>query len=74
MGSHHKSSSSKGHGGSSHSKSSSCKKAVVYISVWYCDACRYGPLNPSIDVYCPNCRHQRCEGCTTEVIAQRSDR
>ncbi|KAK1580330.1 uncharacterized protein LY79DRAFT_561967 [Colletotrichum navitas] len=74
MGSHHKSSSSKSHGGSSHGKSSSSKKkAVVQISVWYCDACHYGPCNPSIDMYCPNCKHQRCGGCTTEVITQRSD-
>lgn len=23
--------------------------------VWYCPNCRYGPLNPNIDVACPNC-------------------
>ncbi|KAK1987408.1 hypothetical protein LZ30DRAFT_818980 [Colletotrichum cereale] len=68
MGSHHKSSSSKGHG-----KSSSSKKAVVKINVWYCDACRHGPWNTYIDMHCPNCRHQRCEGCMADMITQRSD-
>ncbi|KAK1993915.1 hypothetical protein LX36DRAFT_714253 [Colletotrichum falcatum] len=72
MGSHHKSSSSKGHGSSSHGKSSSSKKAVAQINVWYCDTCRYGPCNTSIDMHCPNCGHQRCGGCTTDVITQRA--
>ncbi|GJC90867.1 hypothetical protein ColTof4_04089 [Colletotrichum tofieldiae] len=73
MGSHHKSSGSKGHGSSSHGKSSGSKKTVVYIDVWYCDACNYGPLNHYTDAHCPNCRHQRCYGCRADKIKQRSD-
>ncbi|GJD03855.1 hypothetical protein CH63R_09987 [Colletotrichum higginsianum IMI 349063] len=76
MGSHQKSSSSKGHGSSSHGKSSSSKsksgskRAPIYVNVWYCDACHYGPLNPYTDGHCANCGHQRCYDCTTTVIEQ----
>ncbi|TQN72073.1 hypothetical protein CSHISOI_03409 [Colletotrichum shisoi] len=70
MGSHQKSSSSKGsssHGKSSSSKSKSgSKRAPIYVN----DACRYGPLNPYTDAHCANCGHQRCYDCTTTVIEQ----
>ncbi|KAK2008316.1 hypothetical protein LZ32DRAFT_459979 [Colletotrichum eremochloae] len=68
----HKTSRIKGHGGSSHGKPSGSNKKVVQISVWYCHACLSGPYSTTIDMHCPNCRHQRCAGCTTDIITQRS--
>ncbi|WQF77448.1 hypothetical protein CDEST_02462 [Colletotrichum destructivum] len=59
----------KNHSKTSSSKSSS-KRAPVYVNVWYCDACRYGPLNPYSDAHCANCGHQRCYDCTTTVMKQ----
>ncbi|KAJ0316676.1 hypothetical protein COL5a_011451 [Colletotrichum fioriniae] len=75
---HHKSSGSKGQGGShrkSHGSSSGGKKQYIEREVWYCSSCEYGPHNPNIDAYCANvgCGHQRCHYCPTRIIHQRVD-
>ncbi|KAK0371847.1 hypothetical protein CPAR01_15069 [Colletotrichum paranaense] len=75
---HHKSSSSKGHGGShgkSHGSSSGGKKQYIEYQVWYCDYCEQGPYNPHIDAFCtnPNCGHQRCRRCPVTTVTQRVD-
>ncbi|KAG7048889.1 hypothetical protein JMJ77_0014517 [Colletotrichum scovillei] len=72
----HKSSSSKGHGGShgkSHGSSSGGKKQYIEYQVWYCSSCEHGPHNPHNDAHCANCGHRRCLNCPTSTVRQRAD-
>ncbi|VBB73662.1 Putative protein of unknown function [Podospora comata] len=40
-------------------------------TVWYCDNCTDGPLNYTVDAYCPSCGHLRCVYCTVHTIKSR---
>ncbi|CCF33219.1 hypothetical protein CH063_00937 [Colletotrichum higginsianum] len=66
--------SGKSHQRTSHSMAnsskSSSKRAPIYVNVWYCSSCHYGPLNPYTDGHCGNCGHQRCYDCITTLIEQ----